>query len=233
MTLSDLQLFIGSLTNDPDHTRYDTTAIGTELDNSQDDWNVKAKILSDTVTLTIVAGTRQYALTGLTGTPISFPRVTHKGLELKKVDKAWLDLYSGSDWTLDTGTPQRFFIESTDPDLLMLTVHPTPQDADAGANLVAEYIKRHTPMSAASDVPFMSGTASNYLLRPYDWGLGYDAAARLLARDPTPENLIKIAGRNGLGGFNGIGKNVLADVIQVFKALNKQEPMRMRGGRRW
>lgn len=225
MTLSDLQDLVGRLCNDSGHDRYTTADINIELDNSQDRWNIEAKIIKDTVTLTTVDGTRQYALTTLTGTPISFPRVTHKGLDLAKKSKSYFDLYTGTDWTVDIGTPREFFIEATDQNSQFITLHPTPQSGDAGANLVVEYIKRHTPMAAASDVPFMDAAVSNYLLRPYDWGLAYDVAARLLARDPSTANAKKTT------DYSSIAGGVMADVIQVFKALEEEEPKRMRGGR--
>lgn len=227
MTLSDLQALIGSLTNDPNHDRYSLSDINTELDNTQDDWNVKAKIIKDTITITVVDGTRQYALSGLTGTPISFPRVTHKGLDLGKRSKAWLDHASGTDWTVAIGTPKFFVIEGEDPDNQFITLQPIPQSGDAGANLVVEYIKRHTPMSAASDTPFMSVTTANYLLRPYDWGVAYTTAARLLTRDPDAASVNKSV------NYLRIGDNVLSDVIQVFKALEAEEPKRIAGGRYW
>lgn len=228
MTLSDLQTLIGSLCNDSNHDRYTTIDIGTELDNTMDDWNLKARILKDTVTLTTVDGTRQYALSGLTGTPIAFPRVTHKGILLQKVSKSWLDLYvGGQDWTDDTGTPTKFLVESNDPDVQYLTVYPTPQAADAGSNLVVEYLKRHTSMSSSTDTPFMSGTTVSGLLRPYDWGLAYSTAARLLARDPNPLVAAKV------GAYAKIGIGVLEDLIQVFKAMEADEPKRMKGGRYW
>lgn len=225
MTYTEILTLIGDLTNDPSSDRYTTAQRAIELDNSQDKWNIEAKIIKDTITLTTVDGTRQYALSGLTGTPISFPRVTHKGIELKKRSKSWLDLYSGTDWTVDIGTPKYFIIEARDPDTQYLTVYPTPQSGDAGANLVCEYIKRHTAMSAASDTPFMSVTTANYLLRPYDWGVAYDAASRLLARDPSDINAKKQA------DYIKIAAGVMADVVQVFKALEEEEPKRMRGGR--
>lgn len=227
MTLSDLQTLIGSLCNDPNHDRYTTTDINTELDNTQDQWNVEAKIIKDTITITVVDGTRQYLLSGLTGTPISFPRVTHKGLDLGKRSKAWLDHASGTDWTTAIGTPKYFVIEAEDPDLQYITVQPIPQSGDAGANLVVEYVKRHTPMSASSDTPFMSATTANYLLRPYDWGVAYATASRLLARDPNQETVLKAT------NYAKIGRNVLADVVQVFKALEAEEPKRFQGGRYW
>lgn len=228
MTLADLQTLIGSLTSDPNHDRYTTTDIGTELDNSQDEWNADIGLIRDTVTITVVDGTRQYAISSLTGTPIGFLRVTHKGLRLDKRDKQWLDLYSGgSDWTIQIGTPKDYVIEITDPDTQYITLFPTPQANDAGAYLIVEYIKRHTAMSSSSDVPFMSGTTSNSLLRPYDWGLAYSASARLLARDPSEINVPKSV------NYAAISRNVKDKVIEAFKALEKEEPRRMRGGRYW
>lgn len=227
MTLSDLQILIGSLTNDPAHDRYTTTDIGTELDNTMNDWNIDASIIKETVTLTVVAGTRQFLLSLITGTPIAFPRATHKGLPLNKRSKAYFDLYTGTDWTAEIGTPRDFCIEASDPSNLYLTVHPTPQSGDIGANLVLEVIIGHTSMSLSTDVPFMLGSATNYLLRPYDWGLAYATAARLLARDPSTAN----ANKSSL--YQKIGSNVLAEVVDVFKALEAEEPKRMAGGRYW
>lgn len=227
MNNAELQSFTGDLLGDANHDRYSLTQINTELENSQTKWNVGAKIITDTVTVTVVDGTRQYALSGLTGTPISFPRVTHKGIELKKRSKSWLDLYTGVDWTQNIGTPTLFVIEESDPDAQYFTLYPTPQSGDAGANLVLEYVKAHTPMSSSTDVPFMSGTSSNTLVRPYDWGLGYDAASRILSRDPSNENIAKSA------QFGKTAQEVLDSLIQVFKQLEAEEPKRLRGGRYW
>lgn len=227
MNLSELQSLIGSLCSDPNHDRYSLADINIELDNTQDTWNLEAKLITDTVTLTVADGARQYALSSLTGTPISFPRVTHKGIDLKKRSKAYFDHLTGSDWTLHPGTPKDYFIEQTDPAVQYLTLYPVPQSSDIGDNLVVEYGKRHTAMSAASDVPFMSGTTSNYLLRPFDWGIAYSVSAKLLLRDPIPENVAKSK------GYSDIAKNVLIEVVQVFKALEAEEPKRLTGGRYW
>lgn len=226
MTLAELQFEIGRLANDPQHDRYSLTSINAELQNAQTQWNEEIKILKDTTTVTIVSGQRQYALSLLSGTPISFGRVTHKGLDLRKRSASYFDLYGG-DWTQDLGTPTEFFIESTDPANLYLTLHPTPQANDAGANLVVEIIIAHTPMSASTDVPWMSGTDSNYLLRPYDQYLTYNVAARLLAGDPNELNGARA--REYLK-ISGDGK---ANLVQVFKALEAEEPKRLRGGRYW
>ncbi len=227
MTLSELQTLIGKLTNDPNNDRYSLADINVELDNSQDIWNLEAKVIKDTVTITIVDGTRQYALSSLTGTPLAFPRTTHKGIDLEKRSKAYFDHMSGHDWTVDIGTPRQFFIEGEDPDVQYITLYPTPQSGDVGANLVVEYVKRHTSMSASSDVPFMSGTASNYLLRPFDLGLAYSVSAKLMMRDPSEQNVLKTQ------NYASIAKGVLSEVVQVFKALEAEEPKRMSGGRYW
>src|SRR6266700_2344347 len=224
MQLSDLQTLVGNLTSDPNHDRYSLTDINTKIDNSQAKWNIEAKIIKETTTITTVTNQRQYLLTLITGTPISFSRVTHKGIDIHKRSKQYFDLY-GLDWTQDLGTPVEYCIEATDPSNLYLTLHPTPQGNDAGANLVVEAIIAHTAMASSMDVPFLLGTSSNYLLRPYDWGLAYSAAARLLGRDPSPINSPKQA------GYIQIAQNVMADVVQVFKALEAETPKRMSGGR--
>lgn len=226
MTLTELQTLVGSLTADPSHDRYSLTDINTELDNTQSQWNQEIKVIKETTTITVVDGQRLYLLTLITGTPIAFARVTHKGLNLEKRSKQYFDLY-GLDWTTDLGTPKEYCIEATDPANLYIILHPTPQSGDAGANLVVEAIIAHTSMSASSDVPFMLGTSSNYLLRPYDFYLAYSAAARLLARDPSPVNSAK-AGQYLV--IAGDGKSAL---VQVLKALEAQEPKRVSGGRYW
>lgn len=228
MTLADLRTLIGSLTNDPNHDRYSNTDIGTELDNSMDIWNAEAKLIKSTTTITIVAGTRQYALSNISGTVVAVGRATHKGIPLNKRDKAYIDLYyGGNDWTANQGTPTDFYVDVTDPTAQYIVVYPTPQDNDAGANLVLEAIIRHTSMSATTDVPFMAGTSSNSTLRPYDWGLAYEVAARLLARDPSKENT------PAANNYASIASAIRADVVQVFKGLERQEPPRLQMPTRW
>lgn len=226
MFYSDLQSLVGFLTNDPNHDRYTLSDISTELNNTIGEWNQEIKILKETDTLTIVANQRQYLLSLLVGKPLSINRVTHKGLKLDKRSKAYFDLFR-TDWTQDIGTPLEFCVEATDSANLYLTLHPTPQAADAGANLVVESIIDHYPMSAATDVPYNGSSTSNAQLRPYDFYLAYPASARLLARDPNDMNNARAARYIQLGNE---GKNIL---IQVFKALEAEEPKRMSGGRYW
>lgn len=228
MQLSDLQVLIAKLCNDPSNTRYDVSDINTELDNTQGDWNQEIKVIKETTTITTIANQRQYAITLITGTPIAFPRATHKGLKLSKRSKSYFDLYArGNDWTQAIGTPTDFIVEGTDPANLFLTVYPTPQSGDAGANLVVEATIAHTPMAAATDVPFMLGATSNYLLRPFDFYLAYSAAPRLLARDPSPENSQRS------GSYLSVAQKGKESLIDVFKQMESEEPLRFRGGRTW
>jgi hypothetical protein len=222
MNQTQLYTLIGDLTNDPNHDRYTTSQIDTILDQVQDRWNVAAGILVDSTTLTTVAGTREYAITGLTGTPIAFRRVTHLGIDLQKRSKAYFDLYCGDDWSNDEGTPTSYYID-TDGDGFNIVLYPIPRDADAGANLVVEYVKRHTSLASASDEPFNSLA----YVRPYHFGVAYEAAALLLTRDPDQANAVKI------DRYQRVANNALADVTQVFKAWDKDEPLRLEGGRFW
>lgn len=223
MTLTDLYTLIGDLCNDAAHDRYSTSQIDTVLMNAMDEWNIEAGIVKDAVTLTTVDGTREYALSGLTGTPIRFDRVTHSGIELERKDKAWFDLYADHDWTTDTGTPKKYYIDVSDPDEQSIFVYPTPQSADAGANLVVEYVKRQDALSGSTDVPFNSNT----LLYPYHHGLAYRSAAFLLLRDPSQENVIKS------GAYLKTSNQILTKVVEVFKSAEKEAPWRLRGGRYW
>lgn len=213
---------MGDLTNDPNHDRYSTSQIDEQLENVQNRWNAAAGILVDSTTLTTVASQSSYAVTGLTGTPVDFRRLTHKGIELIKRSKTYFDLYASTDWTQDLGTPTEWFVD-TDKDGFNIVLHPTPQDADAGANLVSEYIVQHTPMASASDSPFNSLV----YVSPYHYGLCYEIASNLLAQDPDAANSIKI------DRFQRISNNAYADLVQRLKAMEKEEPLRLAGGRFW
>jgi hypothetical protein len=178
--------------------------------------------LVDTTTITVVANDRDYVLTGLTGTPIAFRRVTHRGLELQKRSKQYFDLYAGDDWSDDIGTPTQYYID-TDVDGFQIVLYPIPQDADAGATLVVEYVKQHTAIASGSDSPFNSLI---YLL-PFHYGVAYEIAGNLLAQDPDQGNTIK------MDRYQRMANNALADLIQSFKAMEKEEPLRLSGGRFW
>jgi len=221
MDLAGLRTLIGDLTNDPSHDRYTNDQIGTELDNVQDFWNITARIIKDTVSVTLTASDSTYALSNLTGTPIAFTRVTHKGLELKKKDKSYFDLYTGDNWSDDEGTPKYYYIDASDPDLQQIVVYPIPGTNDVTDALVVEYVKRHTPMSATSDTPFNANT----LLVPYHHGLAYHVASRLLMRDPSEANALKVV------SYAREANKILVQVTETFKGLEREEPYRIRIGR--
>jgi hypothetical protein len=225
-TLSDLQTYISGKINDPTNTRYSLTTINSELDTVQDRWNLEAHIVRDSVTLTTVAGTSTYALSGLTGTPIKFLRVTHKGINLQKRSKQYFDMFTSYDWTADNGTPNDYYID-INTSTPLIGVRPNPQGNDAGANLKIEYVKRHTSMSAASDTPFMNGSSANTLVAPYFYGVGLEAAANLLDPDPTPETVQKAS------LFRAQAERVLSIVMQIYTDLDSDEPLRIQGGRNW
>ncbi len=227
MQLSDLQTQTAILCNDPNNARYLLSDITQELNNAQRQWNAEIKIIKETTTIAVVPAQRQYALTLISNTPISFPRATMAGIDLKKRSKSYFDLYTSYDWTQINGTPTDFFIEATDANNLFLTVYPNPTSNNVPNNLVVESIIDTTDMALATDTPYMQGTVANYLCRPFDFYLAYSAAARLLSRDPSPEN----SGRaSAYLSLTSQGKDAL---INVFKQLEADEPLRMRGGRQW
>lgn len=227
MQLSDLETLASKLANDPSHAQYQLVDVDLELNNAQRQWNAEIKIIKETTTIAVVAAQRQYALSLISGTPVSFPRVTQNGRDLKKRSKSYFDLYTSYDWTQINGTPTDFYIEATDAKNAFLTVYPNPTSNDVPTNIVVESVIDTTDMSVSTDTPYMQISTANYLCRPYDFYLAYSAAARLLARDPNPEN----ASRQG--NYMKIateGKDLL---ITVFKQLEADEPLRMSGGRRW
>lgn len=227
MQLSDLQTQVGILTNDSVHTQYLISDVTSELNNTQRQWNSEIKIIKQTTTIPVVAAQRQYALTLLANTPVSFPRVTQNGIDLKKRSKSYFDLYTSYNWTLINGTPTDFFIEATDASNLFLTVYPNPTGNDVPTSFVVEAVIDTTDMANATDTPYMKGSIANYLCRPYDFYIAYSAAARLLSRDPSPENASRQANYMKIAGE---GKDLL---MTVFKELEIEEPRRLVGGRQW
>jgi len=230
MTLSELQAQVGALTNDPNYDRYSLSDINAELGNSQTKWNLSAKILKLTTSSVIIAGSNYFGLTPF-GTPtnivLAYDRVTLDSLPLKKRSKAWMDLYTGTNWSAHTGTPTIYYIDVS-YGVERIYLYPTPTSADAGKSLVYETITSHIPMSSSTDRPFQwYAGSSSFLTTPYDYGLAYDAAARLLLRDPSTANAKKSE------DYKNIANGVLDQVIQTFKALEAEEPKRLSGGRYW
>lgn len=237
-TLSDLQGYIGGLINDPSNTRYPVSLINSMLDLTQSRWNMECKICRQTDFAALTANTYRYALTTVCSLPvIKLLRVTIKGIELRKLSKDYMDLYSANDWTTSLGTPQEFAVDlNWGPPSLIL--HPTPQGNDvttytnnvgvSGQNpLGLEYIATHTPMVNPTDTPFNVGGNVNTLIAPYLAGLGLDVAASILEPDPTPETVRKA------GIFRAQANAYMSLVTQLYYDLETEEPFRLQGGRNW
>ena len=224
--LADLQALASDHLNDPGNTRYTLATINSHFDIAQDRWNRMAHICRNTVILTSVTNQGNYAITGLTGTPLEILRVTHKGVELTKRSKSYFDRYSADDWTTHQGTPTDFVIDiNSNP--VNIVLFPVPQGNDAGANLSVEYVLRHDPMVNSSDTPFTAQGVANLLMLPFAAGLAIEVAADILEHDPTPETVKKAA------YFRKDANDVLSDVISFYDRLETDEPLRMAGGRTW
>lgn len=225
-TLADLQGLISNLVNDPANTRYSLTEINQFLDTVQDRWNYEANICKTAQTLTTVGGTSAYALSTLTGNALKIFRVAHKGIALTQRSKAYFDQYTAYDWTGDTGTPKDFCVDMTltSPSIIL---RPNPTTNDAGANLLVEYLVRHTQMVNPTDTPFNINGTANTLIQPYVYGIGLEVAAEILEPDPTKETVMKAT------TFRKQAERVLSNVIQIYTDFDAELPFRMRGGRNW
>jgi hypothetical protein len=163
-------------------------------------------------------------MTLLSTTPLEFIRVTHKGIDLTKRSKDYFDTYTGYDWTTMTGTPRDYFI-----DLLQsapyIGVRPCPTSNDAGANLLVEYLGRHSPMVNSSDIPFTVNGSINTLIKPFLAGLASEVSADILEHDPTPETIQKAK------TFKADASAMLSQVVSFYQRLEEDEPWHMRGGR--
>lgn len=211
------------MVNDPNHDRYSTSQIDTQLDIVQNRWNVDGGILVDTVPISVIDGLSVYSISVLGGIVIDYRRVTHNGIELTKRSKAWFDLYASHDWSNDVGTPTDFYIETTGISF-EIVLYPKPTSADAGTNnLVVEFVKQHTTMATGTDEPFDNIP----YLGAYHYGIAYHAASNLLSQDPDPVNAAKAA------RYLKLGDIAYADLLQHYKQFDKDEPLRLSGGRYW
>jgi hypothetical protein len=118
-------------------------------------------------------------------------------------------------------------MEASNPQFQKIFLYPIPQSEDAGDNLVLEWYPDPTELSDSTDEPFTSSEGAVVASRPYHWGLAYDSASRLLLRDPNEQNAKKSM------DYRATADGVLTQVIQVFKALEAEEPKRLHGGRYW
>jgi hypothetical protein len=217
LTRSDLVTRIGDLTQDPSHQEWSSSKKQQKIEEAQERFILDTRALVDTSTGTCVDGTSEYSLPT---DVLDITRLAHKGIRLRRMSKFDLDIQLQSDWSDDTGTPRSYFVD-LDPNNKVYRVYPTPQAADAGANLTIEYIKIPPALSADSSVPFDGHT----LMTPYHMAIVYFAAAELLKQNPDEARIAKIR------LYQKEYEILVAQCRETFKAMSDTVPLRMRGGR--
>ena len=222
--MGELEDLIADHLNDPEHTRYTIAEIDRHLDIAQDHWNREVRICRMADTLTTVASQYQYPISSLSTTPLEFIRVTHKGIDLIKRSKDYFDTFTSYDWTTMQGTPKDYFIDLVQSGPY-IGLRPVPQGNDAGANLLVEYLGRHSPMVNPTDTPFTVNGVQNTLILTFLAGLASEVSSDILSHDPTPETAIKRK------TFADEANKTLSQVVSIYQRLEEDEPWHMRGGR--
>lgn len=187
------------------------------IQEAQERFVLDTRVLTDNVTDTSVADQQEYALQS---DVLDIKRMAHKGIELKRISKFDLDMYTGQDWTDDKGTPRYYYVD-LDPNNKKYGLYPIPQAGDAGANLAIEYIKIPPTLSSDSSVPLDGHT----LLTPYHNALAYWAAKELLAMNPSQENMVRVQ------SYWKRYEDEVSHCIETFKHMAQSATWRMYGGR--
>ena len=218
MTRATLLSTVGSLTGDPNHTRFTSALKLDRIQEAQERFVIDTNVLKDVnSTITTVAGTASYDLpTDI----LDVMRVSHKNIKLTRKSKYDLDVESGTDWSEDTGTPQSYYID-LDPNNKKIVLYPIPEGSDAGANLIIEYVKIPPTLDTDAAVPFDGHT----LMAPYSMAIAYWASSKLLLIRPDQQALVMSS------GYEKQYRELVADCIDRFKQMYETAPMRMRGGR--
>jgi hypothetical protein len=217
MTRSDLVTRIALLINDPGNQRFTSAQLQSEIERAQEQFVLDTRCLKDVDSITTVDGTAEYDLpTDI----LDVLRVAHKGLKLESISAYELDVRLNQDWTDDTGTPTRYYVD-LDPNNKKIRLYPIPEAADAGANLTLEYLKMPPALSSDSDVPLDSHT----LLTPYHDALAYYAASSLLNIQPDQAALVMI------GQYDKKYNQLVEQCLEDFRSMGNQRPMNIYRGR--
>lgn len=165
-----------------------------------------------------MSGTAEYALpTDL----LDVMRVAHNGLKIEGVSQYELDVLYNSDWTDDTGTPAKYYID-LDPNNKKIHLFPIPTAGDAGTNnLVIEYLKIPPTLTNDSSVPFDSHT----LLAPYHDAISYGAASSLLMIRPDQAALVMV------GAYEKKYGEYVEKCIEKFRGMGDERPINIYRGR--
>lgn len=209
---------IRDLLNDPSDSQWSEAQKLDRLQEAQEQFVEDTRALTDTQSFSIVDGTRNYALDTST---LDILRVSLNGVMLRRVGKFDLDLNTGINWSITTGTPTKYYVDYTSTNK-NLVVYPIPTSNDAGTdNLLVEYVKVPPELSSGSSQPLND----QVLFRPYLSGLAYHAAAQLLFADNDPQKWAKAK------TLLALYQERVDTCVNTFKALAETMPMRMRGGR--
>lgn len=222
LTRSDLVSRIGDLIGDPENTRWTSTQKQNKIQEVQEQFVLDTRVLVDSQTETVVAGTSEYSLPS---DVLDIIRVAHRGIRLQRLSKFELDNLYQSDWSDDEGTPHSYYVD-LDPNNKKLRLFPVPKAADAGANLVEEWVKIPPTLSSDASVPFDGHT----LLVPYHMALAYKAASEFLKvelqNNPNGQGVLAT-----IREYEREYNRLVSHCIETFKHLGETSPMRFRGGR--
>lgn len=213
-----LQSRLSDIIGDPNNTRWTTTQKQNMLQVAQEAFVNDSKCLIDNQQFSITDGDNTYALAADT---FDVRRVAHKGLPLTRISKFDLDVYVGGDWTDDTGTPTRYYVDLTGTSK-ELTLYPKPTANDVGTNnLVVEYVAIPAVMSSGAADPL----DAQVLLQPYLMAIVYYAAAEFLNMSKDPQEWARA------NIYRAQYKGIASDCEEIYNALRETKPPRMRGGR--
>ena len=212
---------------DPNHTRWSSAKKIQKLNEAQERFVIDTRCLVDTATDNLVDGTAEYSLPT---DVLDLNRVAINDgtawIELQRKSMFYLDFYSSSGHSADTGTPSAYYVD-LDPDNKKLHLYPIPGSGDAGtANLKFEYVKIPAALSSDSSTPFGGHT----LLSPYHMAVAYEAARQILLQDPGVKMNPQEAGYVQ-GNMEREYSRLVSSCVDKFRAMGEEKPLRWVGGR--
>ena len=219
MNLGQLESRIGQKLGDPNNVEFTTTIIDKAVNDAQERIVLETKCLTDTQSISIVAGTREYDL------PTNYlitEGVKIDDTPLDPTTKKDLDFYAGSSWNDLEGFPTQYYIDNEDPDTLKLGFDTKPQTAGTD-NCKHLFIVNPTDLALSASIPFDSNT----LLYPYHKILVHEVVQDLLqGKQLTSDIQAKIAFHQ-----KEVDK-LIYKIKSVFKNASNSK-LRMKGGRVW
>lgn len=207
------------LINDPSNTKFTAAQKQAEIQKAQEVFVLDTACLKDTTSFTLVAGTAEYSLpTDI----LDVIRVSHAALKLERVSQFEMDVLVDSDWTDDTGTPVKYYID-LDPNNKKIHFYPIPNATavSAAATAIMEYLKQPPALSSDSDVPLDSHT----LLGVYHDAISYKAASNLLNIRPDQASLFMV------GQYDKKYQELVEACVNRFKGMGAPKPLNIYRGK--